>query len=310
MISADRAGCWSPGSGTPCSAPGPRPYVSARTGYARPLARAVADYDACRYHRLAETLPTVLAAGHAAEDDAVLAEAYNLTTRLMIKLDERLGWVAADRARARADAAGAALAAGEAARSLAVLARRSGWHDQAARIALDAAHSELLGGDDPARTAERGLLIMSAAYTAAHAGDRAGMRELTGQAAAIAAGLGGRVLLRDHGGGFGVTAVRLHLISAEYVAGDPVAAIAAARAVPPRALPPLERRARYYTDVARAYAMWGRRDECLEALLAAERIAPDETQAKPAVRRLVSGLLMSGWISPDLRALAARCGIR
>jgi hypothetical protein len=150
---------------------------------------------------------------------------------------------------------------------------------------------------------------MSAAYTAAHAGDRAGMRDLTGQAAAIAAGLGGRVLLRANGGGFGVAAVQLHLISAEYVAGDPAAAITAAGRMPPRALATVERRARYYTDVARAYAMWGRRDECLDAVLAAERIAPDETHAKPAVRELVSGLLVSGRTSPDLRGLAARCGI-
>jgi hypothetical protein len=79
--------------------------------------------------------------------------------------------------------------------------------------------------------------------------------------------------------------------------------------VPPASLPSTERRARYYTDVARAYAQWGRREECLRALLAAERAAPEETHARPAIRDLVSGLLVSGPTRPELRGLAARCGI-
>ncbi|MFD0686008.1 helix-turn-helix domain-containing protein [Actinomadura fibrosa] len=292
---------------------GPVGTVPPPAGMRAALVRAVKDYDACRYDRLADTLPGVIGAGHAlGEVGAVtLAEAYNLVTRIMIKLgDERLGWVAADRARALAETTGAALAAGEAARNLAVLARRAGWHDQAAQVAVSAAEDEMLHGDDPGRSAERGLLVMSAAYTAAHAGDRAGMRELTRQAAAIAAGLGERVLLREHGGGFGPAAVQLHLISAEYTAGDPAAAVAAARALSPRSLPTVERQARYYTDLARAYGMWERRDQCLQALLAAERIAPDETRARPAVREMVSQLLVSGRTSAQLRGLAARCRIR
>ena len=164
-------------------------------------------------------------------------------------------------------------------------------------------------GGDPQRLAERGLLIQSAAYTAARSGDRAGMRELTGEAAAIAARLGGGTLLRDHGGGFGPATVQLHRISAENYIGEPGAAIAAARRIPPASLPSVERRARYYTDTARAYGQAGQRDGCLSALLAAERQAPEETHARPAVRDLVSGLLLSGRTSPELRGLAARCRI-
>jgi hypothetical protein len=135
------------------------------------------------------------------------------------------------------------------------------------------------------------------------------MRELTGQAAAIAAGLGDRVLLRDHGGGFTPATVELHRASAENYAGDPGAAVAAALRIVPASLPTTERRARYWTDAARAYANWGRRDDCVSALLAAEREAPEETHARPAVRDLVSGLLVTGRTGPELRGLAARCGI-
>ncbi|WP_433465287.1 helix-turn-helix transcriptional regulator [Spirillospora sp. CA-128828] len=278
----------------------------------RPALRAaIRDYDDCQYNRLADALPRLISSGRSAGETAspVLAETYNLVTRIMIKLDDQLGWIAADRAQTFAATSGSPLAAGEAARNLAVLARRAGWHAQATQIALDMAEGEMLRGHDSTLTAERGLLVMSAAYTAAHAGDRSGMRQLTEQAAATAAQLGRGVLLRDHGGGFSSTAVQLHLISAEYAAGDPAAAIAAARKLTPRSLPTLERRARYFTDIARAYGMWGRRDQCLQALLHAERAAPQETHSRQAVRDQVTSLLVSGRTSPELRGLAARCGI-
>lgn len=285
-----------------------------RTG----LSGALADYRASRYRRLAVSLPRLISAGHGLasssnEDDrdVVLAEVYTLTTRMLIKLDDQqLGWMAADRARVLASGGSDPLAAGEAARNLAVLARKAGWYEQAASIALSAAGSPGLAGPDPRLSAERGLLIQSAAYTAARAGDRDGMRELTDQAASIASGLGGSVLLRDHGGGFTPATVELHRISAEYYAGDPGAATAAAARIVPARLPTTERRARYWTDTARAYGNWGRRDECVSALLAAEREAPEETHARPAVRDLVSGLLVTGRVSPELRGLALRCGIR
>ncbi|MFF8617444.1 hypothetical protein [Streptomyces sp. NPDC015350] len=197
------------------------------------------------------------------------------------------------------------LAVAEAARNLAVLARRAGWEDQALSTALNAA-------DDPAlRTsrggaAERGLLIQSAAYSAARGGDQKGMWELTAEAAAIAIAdsLGGTTALRDHGGGFSPATIQLHRISAEFSTGDPSAALAAARA-----LPSVERRARYYTDVAAALAQRRRRDECVRALLAAEYQAPQETYSRPAVKSLISGLLLSGRATPELRALAARVGV-
>lgn len=158
---------------------------------------------------------------------------------MLIKLDDQqLGWMAADRAWVTADAGGHPLIAAEAARNLAVLARKAGWHTQALSIALAAADHPNLRGGGPSHTAQRGLLIQSAAYTVARSGDQQGMRQLTDEAAAIAAELGGATLLRDHGGGFNSTTVQLHRISAENSAGDPSAAIAAARKVPPQTLPP------------------------------------------------------------------------
>jgi transcriptional regulator with XRE-family HTH domain len=279
---------------------------------------ALADFRDSRYARLSVTLPRLISAGHvlaagggdSKERDALLAGIYTLTTRMLIKLDDQqLGWMAADRARVLASGGGDPLAVGEAARNLAVLARKAGWHQQASSIALSAAASPLLAAADARLAAERGLLVQSAAYTAARAGDRDGMRELTDEAASIAAQLGGRALLRDHGGGFSPATVELHRVSAENYAGDPGAAVAAALRIVPASLPTTERRARYWTDTARAYANWGRREDCVSALLSAEREAPEETHARPAVRDLVSSLLVTGRTGPELRGLAARCGI-
>jgi hypothetical protein len=55
-----------------------------------------------------------------------------------------------------ASGGGDPLAVGEAARNLAVLARKAGWHEQALSIALSAAASPLLAGTGMRLAAERG----------------------------------------------------------------------------------------------------------------------------------------------------------
>ncbi|MEV0035065.1 helix-turn-helix transcriptional regulator [Streptomyces sp. NPDC050804] len=279
------------------------------------LGRAMADFHACRYDSLSSRLPLVIRSGHAHSisghgQHLVLAKAYVLATRLLVKFDEQqLGWMAADRARQLAEADGNALAVAESARQLAVLARRAGWHHEAMSIALAAAEAPSLREAGRDGAAERGLLIQSAAYSAARGGDADAMRKMTAEAAAIAQELGSTTRLRDHGGGFSTATVQLHLISAENSTGDPGAALTAARALSPQSLPTVERRARYYTDVAAALGRWGRRDECVRALLAAEQHAPEETHSRPAVKAMVSGLLLSGRTTSELRGLAARCGV-
>lgn len=279
------------------------------------LSRALTDFHTCRYGSLAVRLPQLIRAGHTlngggTDHYALLAQSYVLATRMLVKLDEQqLGWMAADRARQLAEAGDDVLTAAETARNLAVLARKAGWNDQAMSIALAAADDPSLRRAGRAGAAERGLLIQSAAYTAARSGDRKGMRQLTDEAAAIAASLGGSTLLRDHGGGFSPVTVQLHLISAENSAGDPAAALSAARAIAPQSLPSVERRSRYYTDIAAAVVQMGRREDCVRALLTAEHHAPEETYARPAVRSLISSLLVSGRTTSELRGLAARSGV-
>lgn len=296
--------------------PGTAMVSSLVDGLDAATARTFTDFDNGRYAGLAVRLPGLIRAGHAATarngdsaDYNRLAEAYLLATRMLIKVGEQeLGWMAADRARRLAQAGGDELAVAESARQLAVLVRRAGLYDQALTIAVTAADTLALGRSGPSQTAVRGLLVQSAAYTAAKAGDTAAMRELTGDAEALAAGLGGTAL-RDHSGGFSTATVRLHLISAENSAGDPAAALAAARTITPHQLPSPERRARYYTDVAAALGTSRRRAECVRALLAAEHHAGEDTYSRPAVRSLIASLLVSGRTTSDLRGLAVRAGV-
>ncbi|MFD4480422.1 helix-turn-helix domain-containing protein [Streptomyces sp. NPDC058471] len=281
------------------------------------FSRARADFDACRYADLVVRLPRLIRMGHAltvsgdgSEHYGRLAQTYLMATRMLVKLDEQqLGWMAADRARQLADAATDVLGVAESARQLAVLARKAGWHDQALSIALTAADDPALRDAGRDGAAERGLLIQSAAYTVARRGDRSGMRELTDEATAIAKELGGRPLLRGHGGGFSPLTVQLHRISAENHAGDPLAALAAANSISLAELPSLERRSRGLGDIALTLERLGRRRECVRALLAAEHYAPQETHARPAVKSLISSLLVSGPTSSELRGLAARSGV-
>lgn len=94
---------------------------------------------------------------------------------MLVQMDEQqLGWMAADRARQLAEAGGDVLAVAEAARQLAVLARKAGWHQEALSIALSAADHPDLRGAGRAGAAERGLLIQSAANTVARRGTGAG----------------------------------------------------------------------------------------------------------------------------------------
>ncbi|WP_055531507.1 hypothetical protein [Streptomyces graminilatus] len=281
------------------------------------FARALADFDACRYASLAVRLPRLIRAGHAlttgaddTDSPVLLAKSYLLATRLLAKLDEQgLGWMTADRARQLAEVGGDPIATAEAARQMAVLARKAGWHQDALSIALTAADHPDLRRAGRAGVAARGLLKQSASYTLARLGDRDGMRELTDEAAAIAKELGSGTLLRDHGVGFSPLTVQLHKISAENHAGDPLAALAAAQTIPLKALPSVERRSRALSDIAVTYDRLGRHSDCVRTLLAAEQLAPEETHARPATKSLISSLLISGPASTELRGLAERSGV-
>ncbi|MGH3681146.1 MAG: hypothetical protein ACRDT2_13000 [Natronosporangium sp.] len=253
---------------------------------------AKADFQASRYWQLAERLPALLTTATAEADPAVLAELYNTATHVLIKLEVGgYGWLTAERALTAARASGDPAVIANVTRNAATLYRRAGRYDLAEHLALDAA--EQLPVSRPDATTEHlslyGMLQCNAAYAAAQAGDRSRANELLDHADQAAARLGG-----DHNAywtAFGPTNVISHRISAASALGDAGTAIAHAARVPPGAIRIPERLSRYWVDVARAYQQWGKPARCYQALLIAERHAPEEVRSRPVVRTLAAELL-------------------
>lgn len=220
--------------------------------------------------------------------------------------------MSADRAGQLAETAGDILATAECARQLAVSPAKRDGTAKPSPSPCPRPTTPTCGPPSPDGTATRGLLIQSAAYSLARSGDRDGMRQLTAEAADIAEHLGNRPLLHDHGGGFGHITVQLHRISAGKHAGDPHAALAAARTIPLAALPSTERRSRVLAGVATAHHRLGRRAAtvsvsvpCVFASSSPLNVVPrQEIHVGPAIWAFVSGLLLSGPASAELGGLA------
>lgn len=77
------------------------------------------------------------------------------------------------------------------------------------------------------------------------------------------------------------------------------------------AIPLVERRARYWSDVARAFAQWGKPEQCYQALLAAEHASPDEVRYRKPIHQITASLLQhpTAHTLPGLRAFAHRIGV-
>lgn len=275
----------------------------------RALTAAHALFDRAEHLELAAGMPTLLATATATKDASggagatqavdLLSRAHVLASELGIKLNEaQVAWTSAERARREAAEALDPLVAARAHRAWAIALRHSGHHELARKCVLDTADAlrrELPGGG--ARLlAPYGKLLSTAAYTAAVGGDRDQALALIAEATAVAPD---------------PVDVRLYEISVRCALGDYGTAVDLARRLDPNRVTPVERRARYWTDVAQALHGWGRHADSYRALRAAELLAPAEVRYRKSVRAVTEGLLRqrSGDHLPGLRALAARAGI-
>jgi transcriptional regulator with XRE-family HTH domain len=274
------------------------------------LAAARTDFHGCDYVSLATRLPDLIVAAQTTGDaDAtlILAQAYNLATRALIKLDASgLEWLSADRALRAADQTGDPLTSAEARRLLGSVCRRAGDHERALTLTLQAAEHLDLHGRQPstAHLARYGLLMCSAGYARARAGDRDQALDLLGEADATAGRLDRhpscQQALRSN--------VLSHRVSAEYVLGNAGIALRQARQATIVSFPDTERRARFLVDVALSFAQFDKPEQAYRTLLSAEHVAPGEVRTRATVRRLVGDLLARRNHSalPGLRDLAAR----
>ncbi|HEV8647868.1 MAG TPA: hypothetical protein VG276_00320 [Actinomycetes bacterium] len=140
-------------------------------------------------------------------------------------------------------------------------------------------------------------------------GDRAGASEFLTEASLVSQRLGED--RNDFWTVFGPTNVGIHRASVAVELGDAGRVVELARAIDPSQLPSLERRAHHLLDLAQGFGQWRKDHQALDALLHAERLAPQEVHLQPAVRRLVVELLHRErrTTKPGLRDLARRVGV-
>ncbi|MFB8281183.1 helix-turn-helix domain-containing protein [Nocardia colli] len=284
------------------------------------LEAARTAFDLGRYTDVATRLPRLLATGFATREEShaddiaatnvVLSRTYCLASRLMVKLGrDQLAWTTADRAVHTAYASDDILTQAAARRAWAIVLRRAGHSATAQQLIIDTATAlqhELTRGLPYLAT--YGSLLSTAAYTAAVDGDRHTARTLIGEAIDTANRLDG-----THGAApasFSPMSVELYRISMARVLGDSGTAIEAAKRINPADIPNPESKARYWSDVARAFHQWGKHDACYRALLAAEHASPDEVRYRKPIRLITTSLLRHPSAPmPGLHAFARRNGV-
>ncbi|MFV2102967.1 hypothetical protein [Micromonospora sp. LOL_024] len=319
--------------GTPASAPPPDRVVTSLEdvllGHCTPptslidsdwlrtmLAHAWSDFRACRYARLSARLPQLVSAATASHSmatagqrpsaAATLARTYHLTTQVLVKLHEDgMAWSTMDRARHATREADDPLLYAETARMTAIVLRRT-RHGQRAQQALIGA-AQVLDESTRLRSAQQaaayGRLLATAAYTAALADRRDTARELLHEADEAGRRSGTR-------NGFADVDVMLYRIGVARALNDFGSAVQYARELRPVQLGTVERRARYWEDYALALHGRGAYAESFRALLAAERIAPQEVRYRPWAQHLTVALLNADRrrALPELQGFAARIG--
>uniref|UniRef100_UPI0024568F0A hypothetical protein n=1 Tax=Nocardia brasiliensis TaxID=37326 RepID=UPI0024568F0A len=237
----------------------------------------------------------------------LLAQTYIMASNLTFKFGRfQLAWTTADSSVHAANISYEILTRDHARRAWAIVLRRTGHAATAHQLVIDTAaamQSDLHHGRP--YLAVYGSLLSTAAYTAAVDGDRDTAHTLLAEARNAAEHF-------DDHTGFGPTAVRLYQISTARALGDAGAAIDVARQINPAAIPSTERRARYWADIARAFAQWGKPEHCFRALLAAEQNAPDEVRFRKPIQQITLSLLHhpSASTLPGLQSFARRTGIR
>ncbi|MFB8005217.1 helix-turn-helix domain-containing protein [Nocardia sp. NPDC056000] len=282
---------------------------------ARELAAARTAFDFGHYSDLAARLPNLLPTAIATRDETtraradvaaaniLLTQTYLLASRLMIKFGrDQLAWTTADRAVHTAQSSDDICTVADAQRAWAIVLRRTGHTSVAQHLVVDTAATlqrEL--GSGPAYLVTYASLLSTAAYTAASDGDRDTAFSLLAEAADATS------RLDDNN----PAAVALYRVSSARVLGDVGVAIETARRINPAAIVSAERRARYWADVARAFHQWGKPEQSYRALLAAERIAPDEVRYRKPIQKITLSLLRQPGATtlPGLHAFAQRTGV-
>ncbi|MHB9759914.1 helix-turn-helix domain-containing protein [Streptomyces sp. BYX5S] len=256
-------------------------------------------YQASRYGFATRRLPLVLAdalaasraySGHDREEaHALLALTYQGAAMVLGKVGEtELAWIAADRGLAAAQLSGQSAVLGSLFRAVTHCLLATGRFAPAIQLVNNAAATmqpELVHADDE-HLSVYGTLFLAGAMAAARAEDRATTQSFLREADETAQRLGADA---NHlWTAFGPTNVAIHCVATAGELGDIQVAADLGPRIDTSGLP-VERRVRHSLEVARALSSWNRTDDALDALLDAERIAPEQVRHHYLSRELVIG---------------------
>lgn len=190
-------------------------------------------------------------------------------------------------------------------RGLSIVLRHEGNFATANLVSLRAANRIERTGLVNVRQAVSYVQVMSThAYTAAQNNDRSGALAAIAEAERVAAHLE-RHLSADVGRRATANA-RLYRVGVHWSLGDAGTAVEAGQRVDAAALPTPERRARYFTDMARAWWSWGKPDETAISLLTALSHAPAEVLDRVRIRGIADDVVTRHRTSHAVRQLAGK----
>src|SRR6478609_8008708 len=281
-----------------------------------------ADYQSGRLGRVIAALPDLIRSAQLLEDVqssqgqqavwAASARCHHLAATTLSKIGEAdLAWIAAERAMHAADRSGDPLVLASAARAGTHALLSVGRYEDAMRLgtAATAWLEPRLKREDPDALSLIGMLHLRMAVAAARNQDRGVANQHLQQADEAARQLG-----RDDNRwqtGFGPTNVALHRVSAALDLGDVDFVVSRGAQIVTDNMP-VERDATHRIDVARAMSYLAKDEEAVDALLAAEAVAPQLVRHSPAVREVVRSVYRRSPVSAGARssrvmALAVRC---
>lgn len=275
------------------------------------------------FSRIARDLPkllmeTQIAAGEqpGPESARLLVKTYRVASSTLLKLGaDETGWLAADRAMDVAVRSGDLYCLGRAtravARAMTGLGRIAPSLD--ALLAVIARMGSEIDAEPDEIAALYGMVLLAAEMSAAKLGDTHTMATMHNEALSLARRRfpAGRM---DRETAFSVANVWLHSVSANVRLREAGRALDQAAQIDPTALAalPRERRATLMLDVAEAHYQLGQKAEAGRALLAADRIAPEEARCRPSSQALLTRLINDPGlrVSAELRALAQQAGVQ
>jgi hypothetical protein len=276
----------------------------------RRLQTARRQFDDSALTTLMATLPGTLAAARETAERintpaawALAAACHDVATDTLNKVGRKSSArLTADRSMMLSARSEDPVAMAASARALGMMLRTTGRYESAAKVVDGAAaRLEATGLRVPGQAGMYVRLLCTSAYTSAGAGDRGRALDRLREAERAARRLASHAPAA-------LPFVWLYRVNIHHALGDSGAGLHAAQTLHERMYPTPERKARFWTDVARAAWPEGDTGQTVHALLCAHAHAPAEVRDRPGIRSIAADLVERHPRMAGVRELAVAIG--